>query len=200
MKEYRIEAKIRNNLILKRIEETGCKTVGEFCKKYNFHQSTLGRLINLKEKAVRTMPYKYGTEWKDIVTRLCDIFLCSPEDIITEEQKSMELSNNKRFVEVGMAELEYSEKDKFLLEDKSRPEVSCENRESKDFLEKAFAVLSSRNRKILEMRIMDEMSYVEIGKHFDLTAERIKQIECNSLDGLRRNFGDEIKDYLGMDL
>ena len=51
-KEFRIETKIKNNLIYQKIIDLGFNSVSEFCRKYKLNQSTLGELINLKKSAL----------------------------------------------------------------------------------------------------------------------------------------------------
>ena len=47
-------------------------------------------------------------------------------------------------------------------------------------------LLSPRERKILEMRFINRNTYEEVGKEFGVTRERIRQIECKSLQKIKK--------------
>jgi RNA polymerase primary sigma factor len=70
----------------------------------------------------------------------------------------------------------------------------------KDYIRKAMADLSPREQKILEMRfgLADGVTHTleEVGKEFDVTRERIRQIEAKALEKVQ-SFGivDKLKDY-----
>lgn len=196
MKEYRIDAKIRNNLILKKIEEIGCKTVGEFCRKYNFSQADLGGIINLKERAIT-----HTMEWRNIIIRISDIFGCLPEDIITEEQKTMELKTNKKFIEVSKLEIDYCSNNPGYLIENMTPENLSIGDNAKEIIGKAFKCINERQRKIVEMRILENKTLEECGKYFNVNRERIRQIESKAFRKLREFFQSEglyLEDYLGI--
>lgn len=180
MKEYRIEAKIKNNIILKRIEETGCKSVADFCKKNKLDQSQIGELINLKESPLTT-----GLRWKERVKKLADILGCLPEDLFSEEQKTMELSTNKKHIEMERKQLEYAlENPGYLIENMS-PEKICQKEDQKQFLENVLSSLTEKQRKVIEMRFFEELTLEECAKHFKVTKERIRQIEYKGMRRIR---------------
>lgn len=47
MKEYKIEVKVKNNLILQRIVEHGFSSVGEFCKFHKIAYQSVTSIINM---------------------------------------------------------------------------------------------------------------------------------------------------------
>ncbi|TAK05751.1 sigma-70 family RNA polymerase sigma factor [Patescibacteria group bacterium] len=70
----------------------------------------------------------------------------------------------------------------------------------KDYVRDIIKDLSPREQKILEMRfgLVDGVSHTleEVGKEFDVTRERIRQIEAKSLDKIRQHMGiEKLKDY-----
>ncbi len=70
----------------------------------------------------------------------------------------------------------------------------------KDYVRDIIKDLSPREQKILEMRfgLADGVSHTleEVGKEFDVTRERIRQIEAKSLERIRQHMGvEKLKDY-----
>jgi len=70
----------------------------------------------------------------------------------------------------------------------------------RDYVHTAMKDLSPREQKILEMRfgLMDGVSHTleEVGKEFDVTRERIRQIEAKALEKIKANsIIDKLRDY-----
>jgi RNA polymerase primary sigma factor len=66
----------------------------------------------------------------------------------------------------------------------------------------ALAVLSERERQVLELRfgLLDGKDHTleEVGQYFDVTRERIRQIEAKALRKLRHpTRSRNLRDYLG---
>jgi RNA polymerase primary sigma factor len=90
-----------------------------------------------------------------------------------------------------------------FIEDDSMPEpVDAAAKELlKEQVESALAVLSERERQVLEMRfgLLDGKDYTleEVGKYFNVTRERIRQIEAKALRKLRHpTRSRHLRDYL----
>jgi RNA polymerase primary sigma factor len=90
-----------------------------------------------------------------------------------------------------------------FIEDESMPEpVDAAAKELlKEQVENALAVLSERERQVLEMRfgLLDGKDYTleEVGKYFNVTRERIRQIEAKALRKLRHpTRSRHLRDYL----
>jgi RNA polymerase primary sigma factor len=91
-----------------------------------------------------------------------------------------------------------------FIEDDSMPEpVDAAAKELlKEQVENALSVLSERERQVLEMRfgLLDGKDYTleEVGKYFNVTRERIRQIEAKALRKLRHpTRSRHLRDYLG---
>ncbi len=70
----------------------------------------------------------------------------------------------------------------------------------KDYIQEAIADLSAREQKILEMRfgLTDGVTHTleEVGKEFDVTRERIRQIEAKALEKMQAfEIIDKLRDY-----
>ncbi len=70
----------------------------------------------------------------------------------------------------------------------------------KDYVRDVIANLTPRERKILEMRfgLIDSEAHTleEVGREFDVTRERIRQIEAKALERIQKHEGiKKLKDY-----
>ncbi|MGD8848683.1 MAG: sigma-70 family RNA polymerase sigma factor, partial [Anaerolineales bacterium] len=90
-----------------------------------------------------------------------------------------------------------------FIEDETMPEpVDAAARELlKEQVQNALSVLTERERQVLEMRfgLRDGKDYTleEVGKHFQVTRERIRQIEAKALRKLRHpTRSRHLRDYL----
>ena len=90
-----------------------------------------------------------------------------------------------------------------FIEDETMPEpVDAAARELlKDQVQNALSVLTERERQVLEMRfgLLDGKDYTleEVGKYFNVTRERIRQIEAKALRKLRHpTRSRHLRDYL----
>jgi len=80
-KEYRVDIKIRNNLLLSAIENAGFKSVTQFCKAANIQSTSVYGLVSLKESPLR----QDGT-FTLVAQKILDYLCALPEDLWTEEQ------------------------------------------------------------------------------------------------------------------
>jgi RNA polymerase sigma factor (sigma-70 family) len=181
MNEYRIEVKVKNNLILKRIEQAGYKTIGEFCRKNNLRQGCLQNIVNLKAK-----PINQNGQFTKIITKISEILNCAPDDLFSDTQIHTELKTNKRAIEVGEAEM------KFMLENQGQKEKMLEDvihdEQLTNTIESALSRLSPREKDIIEMRLglnTNVCLYTEIAKKYDITPSRVREIERIALRKLR---------------
>ena len=70
----------------------------------------------------------------------------------------------------------------------------------KDYVKEIVAQLSPREQKILEMRfgLVDGVAHTleEVGQEFEVTRERIRQIESKALEKIRKFKGlEKLRDY-----
>ncbi len=182
MEEYRLDLKVRNNIILYKLEKAGYKTLGEFCRinnvmKYITH---LGNIINMKES-----PLQSDGEFKKSVLYIADFFGCSPIDLFTDTQLHTILKTNKRSIQVNEAEM------KVMLEQQNRTpllENMVLNEQRNNAITKILCTVTPRERKIIEMRmgLLDrEYTLREVAEELGITNERVRQIEAKALRKLR---------------
>jgi len=80
------------------------------------------------------------------------------------------------------------------------PDRSAALRLLKDYVKEVVSQLSPREQKILEMRfgLTDGVSHTleEVGREFDVTRERIRQIEAKALEKIQKHDGiKKLRDY-----
>jgi RNA polymerase primary sigma factor len=179
MKEYKIEIKIKNNLLYQKILDTGCKSVAGFCRKYKLHQQQVGEIIRMQRPLIDS-----DGKWILIVNRLCEVFSCEPEDIITEEQKYI-IENKKIELYADAQELAFlaNNSDKFSSIEYVDDEIDSVTI-NKELMEQ-LSYLKPREKKVLEMRFgingKKDCSLDEVSKEFNITREMVRQIEFKAL-------------------
>jgi DNA-directed RNA polymerase specialized sigma subunit len=192
--DYRVEVKVKNNHILKRIEQAGYKTVGEFCRLNNRPNwpSRIGDYVNLKET-----PINSEGDFYPHVYEMANLLNCSPEDLFTETQLQTALETNKRTLEVNEAEM------KFMLTHQSEPllleDVLHKERLSQK-IDQAVNTLTPREAKVIRLRFglngVEPKTLEEAGWVLDVTRERIREIEAKALRKLRHpSRSHEIKNW-----
>ena len=80
------------------------------------------------------------------------------------------------------------------------PQKAAARQLLKQYVHEAMAELTPREQKILEMRfgLVDGVSHTleEVGKEFDVTRERIRQIEAKALDKIQQQqVIERLRDY-----
>jgi len=196
MEEYRIDLKVRNNVILYKIEKAGYKTVGEFCRINGLMSqcSRLGRIVNMTDS-----PLNSKGEFHIIVEKVAELLNCSPLDLFTDTQIHTLLKTNKRQIAVNEAEM------KFMLENINNQKmleeiIDTERRDNE--IDKQLHALTPREQKVINMRFGlgeydREYTLEEVASSCSVTRERIRQVECNALRKLRHpSMADPIREFL----
>lgn len=174
--EYRVDIKVRNNLILEKIERLGYKSLFSFCKNIGISYATVTDLCNMKLSI-----YNSKGQIRSVIIKLCKILNCNYEEIFTSSQAEACLKTNKTTLKVKEAEMI------FLVNQNSQKisfEEEQDNDELKKQIERILQFLRPREREILKMRFginETEKSYNEIGKILNLTGTRISQIERKAI-------------------
>ncbi|MDE1868198.1 MAG: hypothetical protein KGI08_10885 [Thaumarchaeota archaeon] len=192
-KEYRLEIKVKNNLIMSKIESLGFDTIAAFCRKHGFRQGCLGDLVNMKMNPIN----KEG-KFFDWIYRLCDVFACSIEDLFTEDQLQTILETNRFIAKVSKAEMQ------FML-NQTKKQLSCEEQYVLEKLPQDVAglldTLTPREKRIIQMRFgLDgekAKTAREVAQEFDVSPVRIQQIEGKALRKLRHpSRRASVQDYM----
>jgi RNA polymerase sigma factor (sigma-70 family) len=181
--EYRFQIKIRNNVVLKRIEELGFDSIPEFCraKKLTYHLVT--EIINFK------LPFytKQGAITLHI-SKLADALSLLPDHIYPPERRDRPLASNTYNIEANKNDLmqiagslrmdALPPDDRKMLGDfqpmLSRIMDECLPPRHRDILERRFGLITGR-----------EESLDEIAADMGVTPARIRQLEAVAIRKLR---------------
>lgn len=183
MSEYRVDVKVRNNLFLRKLEQAGYKTVGEFCRINNLMSkaSVIGDILAMKRS-----PLDRNGEFVPTVETVCEIIGCSPYELFTDVQLNTVLKTNKKSMMISEAEAQFylENSEPKLLEDMVMDDQKI------DIVEQSLKGLTPREAEVIKMRFglgenSECMTLEECGKKFDVNRERIRQIEARALRKLR---------------
>jgi len=177
MSDYRLEVKVRNANILRLIEARGIKNVAELSRAAGICNATFGNIINLRRSPVT----KTG-DWHPIVLKVCEYLLVMPSDLFSQEQMEP-LTTNKSSVDIGFEDISR------LLDDPTQcPSLRLEQLDVANTVNSVLETLTEREKKVLMLRFGiegSEQTLEEVGKQFDVTRTRIRQIELKALRKLR---------------
>jgi RNA polymerase primary sigma factor len=181
--EYRFQIKIRNNVVLKRIEELGFDSIPEFCraKKLTYHLVT--EIINFK------LPFytKQGAITLHI-SKLADALNLLPDHIYPPERRDRPLASNTYNIEANKNDLmqiadslrmdALPPDDRKMLDD-FQPTLSqimdeCLSPRYRDVLERRFGLITGR-----------EETLNEIAADMGVTPDRIRQLEAVAIRKLK---------------
>ena len=177
MKDYRVEMKVKNNLLASAMERKGIASAAELSRQSGIHQAYIGRYLNLQESI-----YDSRGEYRPHFMQLCEFFNLMPSELYPEAQMAYPLKSNKRVIEADAFELTRIESQAcdpaLLLEAESRGDVA----------DTLLGTLPPRSAKVVSMRLgLDgvEHTYQQIGDELGVGLERVRQIYAASLRKLR---------------
>ena len=193
MNEYRVEIKVKNNLIYDKVIQQGYPSINAFCMATKVGYAKLIDLINMKDS-----PLDSRGKFRPAVLKLCDVLRCTPDELFTQNQLDVELETNKFTYELKEAEM------KFLVSNAVEPKLIediVHGDRTEQAINECLETLTPREQKILNLRFglngNEEMTLREVGKIFGITPERVRGIESKALRKLRHPSRSEmIKDFL----
>lgn len=174
-KDYRVTVRIRNNNILKLIEDKGLPQY-KVASEIGISYVTLIRYINMAES-----PLDVKNSIKESAQKICSYFGKSLDEVWSLEQLTPIESNTR--------ELEYSYHELTRLENVSDPILSLENDQLKENIDFTLDTkLRPVESKILKLRFGfegDPLSLAQVGDMLGVSRERVRQIEAKALRKLR---------------
>lgn len=182
-KDYRVEVRVKNNILLKKIEETGHESVADFCRHHNLSPQKVGEYINFKCPPLN----KNGT-WSLVFGKLAEILKCLPEDLCPPQHLKKALLKNKTSFSMDISEVAG------LLVGSSEDAAPLIDHVLKDegikIINDSLSKLTPREERVLRMRFgltQDgiEHSLSDVGREYDVNKERIRQIEAKALRKLK---------------
>ena len=181
MSDYRVKITIRNDRILSKIEELGFQSVMQFCKHTGMAYTYINNVINGK-----ISPLREKGELRDVVKILLENLDMEVEDAFTERQLQGFAKNS----------FETKVKEKQLLQ-MINPVKNHESRMIEKDVKKSLndilhEYLNPREINILLRRYgftgEGKVPYSEIGLPFNITTERVRQIELRAINKLKQPF------------
>ena len=178
-KDYRVTVKVRNARIINALAEMGEVVGAKVSAKIGIPYGKLLALSNLTISPID----KDGNVTPEVL-KICDftnkmpLELFSPDQIVPLETNTAEVEMTADEVETLMLSSSGSHNPEKLLSDSQSAQAI------KDLLD----TLSPRESKILQLRYgmdCDTHTYEEIGKVFEVTKDRIRQIEAKALRKMR---------------
>lgn len=188
MKDYRIEVKIKNNLLWQAMQSKGIKNAAHLSRETGVAQALVGRYLNLVEKV-----YDRQGNYKQSFQKICDYFNMMPVELYPEERMVEPLANNKRVMEANASE---------LLQLGSReldPTEVIRLEQRAEAAHKLLDLLSEREALVVNLRSGmdgDPHTLEEIGAAIGKSRERVRQIYDKAMRKMRR---PQTLEYAGLD-
>lgn len=178
MKDYRLTIKVRNNRILKAIEDIGATLGKKWCDANGLGYGTVNRLINLT-----ISPLLPNGDLSFQALKLCELLNKIPMDLWSNEQLYP--------LERNFSEMEMSHEQIVALlppeQQQYLPDFSnLENAQTKKLIVNAMSTLTQREKGIIRMRFESDLTLEECSKRLYISGERVSQIEKKALGKLRR--------------
>ena len=164
MSDYRLRITIKNARILRAIETEGYKSQAEFCRAWGLKVTEVNSMV-----AIRLSPVNREGRLRTAAQRLCDALCALPEDLWTEDQLYTTLPRCSYERDVSTDDIA----------------IAIEQMDAKKTLALLGDKLTDRERKVIDMRYSQNKTYGEIGDKYDVTRERIRQVENNALRKMR---------------
>ena len=177
MKDYRIEIKVKNNLLWNAMQKRGIKNAAQLARVTGLAPGTVGDYLNLKENVYD----RYGN-YKNSFERICNYFNMMPVELYPEERMKDPLLKNTGSVEVSGSEL------KQLSGVESDPLALIHQEQVQDAVHKLIDRFTPRQAKVIKMKHGingKEHTYQEIGDELGVCANRARQIHETVLRRMR---------------
>lgn len=178
MNDYRVGIKVRNNRILKAIEEAGGTPGDLWCKPHGLSYVTINKLINMT-----CSPMLGNGDLTPNAKRLCEVLNKLPEELWADDQL--------RPLEKNFTSLEMSREQVLSLTSSGESSYLPAYDEAIDkerlvkVMEQALSTLDKKYQHVLKARFFEDKTLEEIGRELGVGRERISQMERKGLRMLR---------------
>lgn len=179
-KEVRLELRVRNNRLYQAIF-TRYHSVAEFCREYDFQASTIGSLLNLKDKPTNSKTGKFTPT----AMRLSEIFKILPEDLFPLEIYGIDITKFSTEVSSNdMLRLSGHHVDPLSIEDKTQKKFL------EDFVHEIVEELDEREQLVLNklygLNGHTVTTQTDIAKEISRSKSTVGVIEKKIMRKLRR--------------
>lgn len=188
-KDVRVDVSLRNNLILRAMEERGIKNVAALCRHAGIPgmQAHVGLVVNMKLLPY-TVPSSGGIRWRPWVEKIATALGLPPESLFSENQLEEPFEKNRIHLE------EESEKVRAMLtagEHYALPDALVEKKELLRALKAGLCKLRPQETKVLVLYFgldgVEGRSFEDVGKLLTppRTRTRVQQIEARAIKKLQ---------------
>ena len=188
MKDYRVELKVKNNLLASAMERKGIASAAELARQSGINQTYIGKYLNLQESI-----YDFRGEYRPQFMRLCEFFNLMPSELYPEAQMSEPLKTNKKTIEADAHELVRLEADAL------DPAQIIELGSRREAVRGMLFSLTKRESDVVSLRLGFEgveHTWEQIGNVYGVSKERVRQIYGKAIRKLRH---PERLKYAGFD-
>lgn len=201
--EFRVDLKVRNNLLLSAIENAGFKNVARFSQALGVHQTLVGALVNLK-----VSPLTKTGEFTPTAQRIAEFLGVLPDELWTEAQLHMEVETNRSQFTVSQKEMVLMlARHTGELLDAPEPDAAVDAKDKAALIRDALDSMTPVQARVLRMRFgidTNEHTLEEVAQLLGVTRERIRQIEAKALRLLRapersKPLRPYVSPYVGLD-
>ena len=196
IEEYRLKVTVRNNLIMRAIEDFGYTNLNKFATAEGIGIGGLYDLVNLKRA-----PIGVDGEFSKYAKELMEVLGACPTDLWTEEQLTLTLRHNSEERQLSKEGM------RIALQSGARsliglPHHEVENKQKEKAISDALNTITPRSRQVLSLRFglngQEEHTLEETAEIMgDITRQRIMQIEAKALRHMRHpSRADKLKELL----
>ena len=190
MHEYRVRISVSNNLLRTAIEKAGFKSQADFARTNDINQQHLNALIGLRFPPINT-----DGSFSVLANRIMEALDALPTELWTEEQLTMALPKSSSTGSFDAKQLAQLQNRMTVNQIEHDVEDDVDKNMLKNKVNEILEVLTPRENKVIKLRFgldgCEEHTLEELAKIFDLTRERIRQIEMKALRSIKR------ADYIG---
>lgn len=198
VKDYKIEIKVKNNWLLKKIKEEGYETVSEFARKFKLQPARVTSYVTFK-----SAPKNKNGNWSPSFLKISDALRCLPEDICPPQHRQNALAKNKSSFEADIPDVAIYISGS---QECSLPAIDhILDREKNELINQLISKnLTPREEKIIRMRFGltpdgIEHTQKEIAEKFNLTPARIQSLEMKALRILKhRSVANQLIEYVDL--
>lgn len=185
MSDYRLIIRVKNNLLLKLMNDNGIETQSELARVVGVQPTMIGNIANLKIGA-----FNADGRPSKITEKLCEYFGCLPEDIYPPEVLHVGIPNNVLERVVSSEEVS-----RYLQQVEIDPAFQLENMVDSKFLKQQLSRLTPWQQKVIEALFFEGKSVEDVGRDFDISRTRVCQIRELALKKLQRILTHESGDH-----
>lgn len=198
VKDYKIEIKVKNNWLLKKIQEEGYETVSEFARKFKLQPARVTSYVTFK-----SAPKNKNGNWSPSFLKISDALRCLPEDICPPQHRQNALAKNKSSFEADIPDVAIYISGS---QECSLPAIDhILDREKNELISQAISNnLTPREEEIIRMRFgltPDGIEHTrkEIAEKFNLSQAGIGHLEEKSLRILRHKLvANQLIEYVDL--